>query len=600
MTETAPHPRQARRSILVPGETCWRIERADRMAVIVDAAEYFRHLRAALSAAERSIFLIGWDFDLRLEMIPDRSDGDGNAPDGMPNRLGDFLRHVVETKPDLSLHILKWDKAMLVQLSQQMKETIELKLESDRIHFALDSHHPTGATHHQKVVVIDDRMAFCGGIDVTGGRWDTREHRADDPRRHFPGGKAHKPWHDATTALEGPVAQALGDLARHRWTAANGDELEPPRANSSPWPTELTPDLEGVDVAIARTKPDYKDQDAVDEIERLYLAAIASAQRTIYLESQYFASGSICRALERRLAQPGGPEVLVVNPDRAEGFLQHEMMDTGRARMIERVRAAAERGGGGRSRFRILHPANAAGDPIYVHAKVLVVDDRLVRIGSSNVNNRSMGFDTECDVAVEAASEAQRAFALRLRHDLLAEHLGCEPEDVAQEAVRQGSLIGALDALNGRADRRLVEIDPGPLNALEREIGDRILFDERTYPRNRPYPVKRVTHTAKRAMAPYHVETVAAGTVLMAVAAIGLGTWAGVRLWRERAEARRPLAAPMVVTRPAMRPSAPPPAPGRVPPLPARRPGPVTAVVVEVEDERDRPAGAEEKRRRDR
>ena len=573
-------PTDPRRAILVPEETCWRIERADRMAVIVDAADYFVHLRAALSAAERSIFLIGWDFDLRLEMIPNESDEDGNAPDGMPNTLGEFLQHVVDTKPGLSLHILKWDKAMLVQLSQQMAETIALKLDSDRIHFALDSHHPTGATHHQKVVVIDDRMAFCGGIDVTEGRWDTREHRADDPRRHFPNGKPHKPWHDATTALEGPVARALGDLSRDRWKAANGEDLDPVDAGSSPWPDELRPDLEGVDIAIARTKPDYRDQDGVDEIERLYLAAIASARRTIYLESQYFASGAICRALERRLSEPGGPELLVVNPDRAEGFVQHEMMDTGRARMIERVRAAAERGGGGRSRFRILHPANAAGDPIYVHAKVLVVDDRLVRIGSSNVNNRSMGFDTECDIAFEVSSEAERAFALGLRHDLLAEHMGCEADDVAREAVRQGSLIGAVDALNGKADRCLVEIDPGPLNALQREIGDRILFDERTWPRNRPYPVKRVTHAAKRAMAPYHLETVAAGTVLMAAAAIGLGTWAGVRLWRDRSEARR-LAAPMVITRRAP----PPPAPGRVPPLPARRPGPVSAVVVEVEPE---------------
>ena len=563
-------------TLLVPGDTCWRIERADRLAVIVDAAAYFRHLRAALRAAERFVYLIGWDFDLRLEMLPGESDEEGRAPDGLPNRLGDFLEHVVDAAPDLSLHILKWDKAVLVQLSQQLPETIGLKLSSDRIHFALDSHHPAGATHHQKVVVIDDRMAFCGGIDVTGGRWDTREHLPGDERRHLPNGDPHKPWHDATTALSGPVAAALGDLARTRWRAANGEELGAPAVASAPWPEGLDADLEGVDVAIARTKPRYHEQDRVDEIERLYLAAIRGARRTIYLESQYFAAGSICEALERRLAEPDGPELLVINPDRAEGFLQHEAMDTARARMIERVRDAARRGGGGpdgRGRFRIYHPVNAAGVPIYVHAKVLIVDDRLVRIGSSNVNNRSMGFDTECDVAVEPATEAQRAFALRLRHDLLAEHLGCEAQEVADAAGARSSLLEAVDALNGHSDRCLREIDPGRLNAVTRELGERLLSDERTYPRNRPHPFSAVSHGVRRAVSPYHVEAALAGTVLLA-AAVLIGAWAATRLVRRR---RRREPAPAAFAPPVRRPLPPP-----APPAPRARPVPPRAAVAVV------------------
>lgn len=544
-------PTDVTKGLLLPGNTCWRIAQADRLAVIVDAADYFKHLRGVLRAANETIYLIGWDFDLRLEMLPGESDENGHAPDGLPNRLGEFLKHLVETQDGLKLYVLKWDKAMLVEIAQQAAETLELKLTSDRIQFALDSHHPTGATHHQKVVVVDDRMAFCGGIDVTGGRWDTREHAPDDPRRHFPNGKAYKPWHDVTTALTGPVAAALGDLARERWKAANGEDLEAPHASSSPWPDELGVDLEGVDVAIARTKPRYRDQDRIDEIERLYLAAIQRARHCVYLESQYFAAGSICEALEERLAEPNGPEVVVINPDRAEGYVEHQVMDTARARMIERLRAAAERGGGGpngRTRFHILYPANTEGEPIYVHAKVLIVDDTLVRIGSSNINNRSMGFDTECDVAFEAANDAQHRFALTLRHDLLAEHMGCGREDVAEAVRLQGSVNGAIDMLNGRSSRRLCAIDPEPLTAIMRETGERILSDERAYPRNRPYPLRSITHGAKRAVAPYHFEAAGAGLIALAVGAVALGMWAGLRFARSDKKRTR-LAAPAVISR---------------------------------------------------
>ena len=94
-----------------------------------------------------------------------------------------------------------------------------------RIHIRLDGHHPFGGSHHQKIVLIDERVAFCGGIDMTVGRWDTPEHRDLDSRRRGPDGSLHGPWHDATTALEGPAAVALGDLCRQRWREAGGKPL---------------------------------------------------------------------------------------------------------------------------------------------------------------------------------------------------------------------------------------------------------------------------------------------------------------------------------------------------------------------------------------
>ena len=97
-----------------------------------------------------------------------------------PTGSGTFSRQWCTGGRGVRLHILKWDGAMLAEIPTQAWETLSLKRASERIRFALDSHHPVGACHHQKIVVIDDRVAFCGGIDVTTGRWDTRDHTLDD------------------------------------------------------------------------------------------------------------------------------------------------------------------------------------------------------------------------------------------------------------------------------------------------------------------------------------------------------------------------------------------------------------------------------------
>ena len=539
-------------TVLRPGSTCWRKARATRAALIIDAADYFMHLRAALIRAEQAVYLIGWDFDLRIEMMPGQSDADGNAPDGWPNHLGAFLEAIVARQPEVRLHILKWDGAMIAELATQAWETLSLKMASGRIRFALDSHHPAGACHHQKIVVIDDRLAFCGGIDVTTGRWDTRDHTPDDERRVDPDGSLHQPWHDVTTALEGPVAGALGDLARTRWELATGEALPVPGGgNSSSWPDDLEPDLRDVEVGIARTAPRYHGRPLVNEIEELYLAGIRAARRTIYIESQYLAAGSLCEEMEARLAEPDGPEIVMINPQSAQSFLEDEAMHSVRSRMIERLRDAAERGGG---RFAILHPANADGTPIYVHAKVFVVDDRFLKVGSSNIDNRSMGFDTECDIAIEASSEAERALIRNFTLSLLAEHLDHGAAEVSAAWEERASLLEAVEALRTPEGRSLYPIEPHPLDPLERALADSRIFDPRQWPRNRVRPKGRAKHTGKRAAEPYHLEVAGLGTILVAVGIVALGVWAGRRMvLRTR---RQPLAAPAIVTNRTFRPSA--------------------------------------------
>ncbi|WP_312896897.1 phospholipase D-like domain-containing protein [Microvirga soli] len=454
--------------VLRPGHTCWRIEQADRVALIVDAADYFRAAQSAMLKAQHSILMIGWDFDTRIDLDP--TDG----TDEHPQHLGAFLTWLVETKPDLHVNILKWDLGMVKSL---WRGTTLFRVAQwamhERITFKLDGVHPRGAAHHHKIVVIDDAVAFCGGIDMTGDRWDTSEHRDDDPRRRRPfTRRAYGPWHDATTAVSGAAAKALGDHARERWKQASGEVLTPPPAGSDPWPDGLPVDMADVAVAIARTIPAYDNQAEVREIEALYLAAIAAARRSIYFESQYFASRAVAEAIARRLEEPDGPEFVIVNPASAEGWLEEEAMGSARARLLAMLRRRDRFG-----RLRVYTPVTEGEQPIYVHAKIMIMDDRLLRVGSSNLNNRSMGYDTECDLALETDDDTHIAHAIRsFRARLLAEHLGTSPKQVSATMAERGSLIAAIEELSG-SGRSLRPFDPPSINDAEKALADHELLD---------------------------------------------------------------------------------------------------------------------------
>jgi phospholipase D1/2 len=235
--------------VLDPGRNCWRIERAGRAALVVDACDYFHHAREAMMAAEEQILLIGWDFDTRISL-----DHQSNAE--APATLGAFISWLARHRPKVKVHILHWDLGAAKLLT---RGTTVLQLlnwaRNPQIKFKLDSAHPAGASHHQKIVVIDDRLAFCGGIDMTATRWDTREHLDDDKRRMRPTTRRqYGPWHDATMAADGAAAKALGKLARERWKIACGKPITAPNVDSDPWPDELEPQFRDVEIEIARTR----------------------------------------------------------------------------------------------------------------------------------------------------------------------------------------------------------------------------------------------------------------------------------------------------------------------------------------------------------
>lgn len=424
--------------LLEPSSNIWRAERADEFAIIIDADNYFTAARAAMESARKSIFLVGWDFDASITL-----GRPGEQVEG-PRHVGDFLLWLTKKNPELEIRLLLWNPGFLSNWAKpsNLPYLLRWKLHR-RITVLLDGNHPVGSSHHQKILVIDDAIAFCGGIDVTAGRWDTRKHLDDDPLRKRPNGTAYGPWHDASSYCVGPAAKALGDLCRSRWKSAGGKQLAPTVCRRDPPIVKGAIAFGSVTLGISRTSPPYGDQTGVLEIERLYIDMIMSAERVIYAESQYFASRVIAQALAKRLNEDNGPEIILINPFKADNWLGELAMDTARARLRESLRLHDPN-----ERFRIYHPVTADGVPIYVHSKLMIVDDKAIRVGSSNFNNRSMRYDNECDVAFEAGEDkGLSARLVQLRDNLLAEHLGVDPGKVAQATGRLKSVIAAIEEL---------------------------------------------------------------------------------------------------------------------------------------------------------
>jgi phospholipase D1/2 len=426
--------------ILREGGNCWRILPARRVAFLVDAAAYFDAFARSCARARESILIVGWDIDSRIRLFPEETRRD------LPPRLSEFLLTLVARQRGLDVYILEWDFAVIYAFERELFPVFKLPWRQNRhIHFRLDSEHPLGSSHHQKITVIDDSVAFVGGIDLTRQRWDTPEHLAHDPRRIGPSGEVYGPFHDVQMAVDGNAAAALGDLVRMRWRRSTHKRIKPAKQTAfDPWPPELPPDLEDVRVAVVRTDPGYGGRREVREVEALYLDAIASAQRFIYMENQYLTSFSVARALTASLQKRDGPEIVIVLRVRSD-WLEETTMGAFRARVLAGLRQADTHG-----RLRVYYPEvpHLDGKRVNLHSKVMIADDTLLRVGSSNLSNRSMGVDTECDLALESRGEERIEKGIaRFRNRLLGEHLGVPAEETARIADSERSLIRSIEKL---------------------------------------------------------------------------------------------------------------------------------------------------------
>ncbi len=204
---------QSEPSILEPGRNVWRVACAGHAAVLQDAAAYYGVLRRIMLNARRSIHILGWDIDSRTPLVSEQ----GRPDDGLPATLAAFLAALIERRPQLSVKLLLWDYSVLYALERELLPALALRWSAPpQVELCLDDTVPFGASHHQKLVVVDDAVAFAGGLDLTIRRWDTPRHDPRDPLR-----------------LD-PVRQALQALPRRADDGGRAGRRLPRRAGPRP------------------------------------------------------------------------------------------------------------------------------------------------------------------------------------------------------------------------------------------------------------------------------------------------------------------------------------------------------------------------------
>jgi phospholipase D1/2 len=442
-------------SLFKPGANVWQVARAGRFSVLIDGAAFFSAVRQAALKARRSVFIMGWDLDSRTRLVGES----GEAGDGYPAALAPFLARLVKERPALNVYLLLWDYSLLYATERESFPTLALGWAMPgRVHFSLDSQVPLGASQHQKIVVIDDAVAFSGGLDISSHRWDTSLHAPRNPWRLDTSGAPYRPFHDVQAMVDGEAARALSAIVRERWRCATGETLNQVDATHDVWPHEVPADFTDAAVGIARTRPEMDDGKEVREAERLFLDSIATAEHSLYIENQFFASEPVAQAIARRMQERPQLQTLLIGPQNHESWIEAHTMRNSRIRFMQTF---ADAGVG--DRVRLLYPHVADGEDAtdtMIHSKVMVIDDRFLRVGSANLNNRSMGTDTECDLAIEAVSAGERAGILAVRHRLLADHCGVEAAEVASFFAEGGTLLEAAHKLSGRG-HSLRTIDDG-------------------------------------------------------------------------------------------------------------------------------------------
>jgi phosphatidylserine/phosphatidylglycerophosphate/cardiolipin synthase-like enzyme len=473
----------------------WQVERVDQIELLVDADIYYASFYRAALEARRHTYLAGWQFDSLARLLRP-------APDeelAHPIELLPFLDHLCERTPGLEVFILAWDYSLFYALEREWLQRLKFEFQSHaRVHFEFSNHPGMGGCLHQKYALIDQRVAFVGGLDICDSRWDTRAHRAQDPARLDVHANPYKAFHDLQVALRGPVVKSLGRMFRESWERARSEALSAPDSTPSvrlpsahPQP-ELAPaepaagqdprhrdrlDLRslsgGRGLALSATRVGLSRTDMISarapaafQVQALFERAILAAERLIYIETQYFTSRAIAEAMCRRFAESkrGKLDVVLVMPDGADTPKEDLVLGARQRAVRHRVAREAERHG---HRFRLLKslqdPAPGATQPVrrpatFIHSKLLIVDDELLSVGSANLTNRSMSLDTELNVTCATVlEEPQAAQRLRgeiaaIRANLLAEHAGCAD---SSRFLSGESLLAEIDRACAEAHGKL-------------------------------------------------------------------------------------------------------------------------------------------------
>ncbi|HEX6491588.1 MAG TPA: phospholipase D-like domain-containing protein [Gaiellaceae bacterium] len=370
----------------------------NELELLVDGAGFLPRLALELERAEAHVHIAGWYLSTELALLR------GGQRTVLLDLLGELAQRV-------QVRVLLWAGAPLPLFRPSRGDVREVGAALRRlgIRVGLDSHERPLHCHHEKLVLVDDRVASVGGIDLTtywGDRFDSNEH----PYRSATG------WHDAAALVRGPLVADVAEHFRFRWQEVTGETLPEPVSSGTVGERELQL-VQTVPERIYRARPRGEFR-----ILETYVRALHAAERLVYLESQFLWSAELVSILAGKLRHPPSDDFRLV-------VLLPSHPDSGNDDSRGQVGAlAAADQGAGRFLACSLYARSERGEtvPVYVHAKIGIVDDRWLTLGSANLNEHSLFNDTEVNL-VSCEPELARG----LRERLWAEHL-----ELPLEAVR--------------------------------------------------------------------------------------------------------------------------------------------------------------------
>lgn len=448
------------RGIIRPGRNCRTLGEVDSSGVMIDGRDYYRVFYHAARKARNHILISGWQFDSGVRLLR----GEDILDSGEETRFLNFLNTLCEKNPDLRIYILAWNFSYIFILDREWMQKRIFSRSNPRISFHFDNRHAFAASQHQKFVVIDGYASFVGGMDICSSRWDDRRHDHDNPYRVDAGGKPYGPYHDVNSYVTGPVVEDLTEIFRSRWLDTTGEELElkPARRADFIPPEEIGVALPANSAAVCRTQAHSlaRLKTSVREIRSLYIDAIRSARSLIYIENQYFSSYAVYRALVKRMKSSApGLQIVMLLPKKEQTLMENIYVGIAQARLLKSLKRVARRRGHSLGiYYPVVRSKKGREEQVFIHSKLMVVDDRFLTIGSANANNRSMGLDTELNLAWEARGAGHGDLAAsikRLRVDLLAEHTGFNTKSVLDALGRTEGLVAYLEAVAHSSASRL-------------------------------------------------------------------------------------------------------------------------------------------------
>ncbi len=499
LTATERANSDTRLDALHPGDAAW--SEGNLVRPLVHGVTYFAELcqRLAETRAGDLVFFTDWQ---------------GDADERLTGEPGSEVVEVLGSADERGVDVrgLIWRSHMeILNFNASENRLLGRQLQDRGAEALLDMRVRTGGSHHQKLVVIRHRdrperdIAYVGGIDLCHSRRDDAEHLGDPQALEMASEYGETPpWHDVMAAISGPAVHDVETVFRERWEDPTAltrhplywsqDKILRMDMDPDPLPEQAppppSPDGATHTVQLLRTYPNLRHgrdypfaRGGERSVARGYSKAILRARHLVYIEDQYLWGQQVGDVFTEALQRNPDLHVVAVVPlfTDQEGFMARTPQLLGRARAMRQMAQVAP------DRVAIYGIENHRGTPVYVHAKVCVMDDVWATVGSDNFNRRSWTHDSELSaVVVDHSAEDHSPYARRLRLTLAAEHLDRPVEDdslleVMEDCVDPVGMFAAYDeaarALDawhagGRRDQRppgrLRRLQPPELSALTR------------------------------------------------------------------------------------------------------------------------------------